>query len=88
MLPHYRTSDTDLSGEPYKNRDGGALRGSVCDWCEEKGYSYMHHPLRCNQCYPDWRTKGPEQNGVTEWYIRGGGKAPLGSRGVAGPGGR
>jgi hypothetical protein len=87
FLAVYRTSNTDIHGKPYLNRYGQPYKGSIDDRCEADGESRIYqHPLRCNRCNPGWKEAGkaPELNGVTTWWIRGGGEAKLGDTGVAG----
>lgn len=78
-LDVFRSSETDLNGEPYKNTRGLAYLGSVCDSCEERRQtngdetSFHHHPLRCNRLYPKWRTNPPEEEDPEVMiYTRGG----------------
>jgi hypothetical protein len=77
----FRSSAQNLKGTNYVNKKGKPYCGSVCDWCEERGHSHFHHPLRCHRQFPGWKTKGaaPELNGVTAWYVRGGHTDSLGS---------
>lgn len=74
-LVAYRSHNIDLAGQPYQNKSGSHYYGSICDICEEGGYSYFHHPLRCHRQHPGWRKQNgaPERNGITSWYVRGGG---------------
>ena len=76
-LKPYRSHETDINGDPYRNKKGELYKGSVCDKCEEAGLNFFHHPLRCDVSYPDWRQSPPEERGVNQWYTRGGGTASL-----------
>jgi len=72
-LEAYRSHNVDISGQPYQNTVGKHYYGSICDTCEEEGYSFYHHPLRCHRQHPGWRERNgaPEQNGMTSWHVRG-----------------
>ena len=75
----FRSNETNLAGQPYLNSSGQPYLGSICDHCEQKGFSCFHHPLRCFDCHPQWKEKGgaPELNGVRTWFVRGGKKATM-----------
>jgi hypothetical protein len=77
-LPSWKSSATDIKGNPYKNLEGGAYMGSICDFCEVSGFSFRHHPLRCNRKFPNWMVSPPENdNEDVEFEVRGGKTATL-----------
>ena len=70
LIRVYRTAEVDIHGNPYTNSSGEPYTGSVCDSCEGQGRSYFHHPLRCNNHFPAWKTTPPENDKNVTFYVR------------------